>query len=71
MIQPKTEQIRAIAAVTVSNPRFVEWLTIWAEHELSTLPTILGNTQVAQGRCQVLQELVKLLKDAPNLAAQP
>jgi len=72
MIRPTPEQIAAIANVARHNPVFTDWVQNWYQHELRQLPNV-GNSsvQVAQGRCQVLTELYKLLQDSPELTAQP
>jgi len=67
MRQPTPDELRSAASVTKSHPKFIKWLTGWKDHELSTLPMTLMNTGVAQGRCQILQELSKFLEEAPDL----
>lgn len=70
MKNPDKIQIQAIAQVAVHNPRFREWLREWYEQELNRLPSVLNNVAVAQGRCQVLAELSKVLDESPEMAAQ-
>ena len=47
-----------------------EYLREWYEFALTRLPIAAGNVAIAQGRCQVLGELMKLLSDAPEKTAQ-
>ena len=71
MIKPSSEDIRVISSVARQHPHFLEWLGEWRKRELEQLPYVTNQAlTVAQGRCQVLTELVKLLNDSPNLAAQ-
>jgi len=68
MIKPDTAIIKTIASMSRSHPKFLVWLTAWEKHEKDTLPVVLNNTAVAQGRCQVLAELVELVTKSPDLA---
>lgn len=70
MRKPTDDEIRVLGRVAVNNPAFVEWLGQVRDVELNQLPHVVNATAVAQGRCQVLTELHKLLKQAPELAAQ-
>ena len=70
MINPKPEVVKSLATVSRSYPEIVRWLKEWRDHELKTLPSVLQNTALAQGRCQVLSELHKLLRDAPSISAK-
>ena len=70
MINPEPQEMRQIAAVCSQAPALNEWLVRWAKVELDRLPNALAaNVAVAQGRCQVLKELVGLLRDAPQIVA--
>lgn len=71
MRNPNGEQHRQIAHVAKAQPGLLEWLKEWRMQELERLPMALGNTAIAQGRCQVLSELVKLIEDSPNTLAKP
>lgn len=71
MIRPTPEVVRALAVVAKQYPDVTEFLDNWKKHELEALPYALQNQALAQGRCQVLSELVKLVNSAPDLAAKP
>ena len=64
------QQNDALAVLKNTNPVIVEWLTDWYNEELRRLPQALNNTAVAQGRCQVLGELLDALNKSPEYAAQ-
>jgi hypothetical protein len=47
------------------------WLTEWRQRELEQLPFVApASVAVAQGRCQMLTELYRLVQDAPDVAAK-
>jgi hypothetical protein len=69
-MRPTPQQIQMLARVTRQYPEFVEWLDAVRTQELDSLPYVVNNPALAQGRCQVLTEILKLVKDAPNLAAR-
>ena len=71
MIQPNREIIEALAVVSRTHLVIRLWFEEWNAFELARLPTVSMNTAVAQGRCQVLGEIVKLIETSPALAAQP
>ena len=66
MISPKPEVVKSIATVSRQYPEILEWLKEWRDHELQTLPSVLQNTALAQGRCQVLSELHKVITESPE-----
>jgi len=70
MIQPDERVIAGFLHITQNVPAVKDWLIRCADTELDRLPQTVTSTAIAQGRCQVLQELRKLLEDAPELAAQ-
>ena len=70
MIQPSATVVRALAHISQNVPAVRDWIVECADTELNRLPQTVNNMAVAQGRCQVLEELRKLLIDAPDLAAQ-
>lgn len=70
MIRPTPDVIKGMATLVRQHPDLREWLYDWYRHELETLPLAINNTAVMQGRCQVLGELVKFVKDAPDHAAK-
>jgi len=66
MIRPDPKQIKAIAMIAKQFPDLLEYLEMWRLHELETLPSVTNNVALQQGRCQVLGEIVKLVKEAPT-----
>jgi len=71
MTRPDPELFRLIVTMAGQYPAVVEWLGAWRQRELETLPNVAPQAvAIAQGRCQVLTELVKLLQDSPDLAAK-
>ncbi len=71
MKQATPEVIHALANSVRQHPVIAEWLGEWRMSELERLPSV-GSQSVAlaQGRCQVLGELYKLINESPDLAAQ-
>lgn len=70
MIKPDAQVVHELAQIARGFPSAMSWLADNTSIELSRLPMTVNNFAVAQGRCQVLQELKKLLDDAPDHAAQ-
>lgn len=70
MIRPDAKVIKALAVTVRQYPEVLDWLRDWRQHELEQLPMAVNNPAPLQGRCQVLGELYKLAKDAPELAAK-
>ena len=70
MISPDERAIMALAHVAQNAPAVGEWLKEWATTELKRLPAVVNHTAVAQGRCQVLEEISDLFEKAPALAAE-
>jgi len=70
MIQPSHEAVHALAVVVRQYPHLIKWLDEWQMTELERLPHAVNNAAVAQGRCQVLNELVKLAHESPELATR-
>ena len=66
MISPKPEVVKSIATVSRQYPEILEWLKEWRDHELQPLPSVLQNTALAQGRCQVLSEITRLIEQSPE-----
>jgi hypothetical protein len=72
MIKADDKVLRAFAHVAQNVPAVGEWLEAWATMELKRLPSVGKEAvAVAQGRCQVLDEIVDLIRNAPAHAAQP
>ncbi len=70
MIRPTPEVMKSIAIVSRQYPEVITWLKEWRQHELAKLPSVMQNTALAQGRCQVLSEVVKLMKESPDTIQQ-
>ena len=70
MKRPSPEVIKALANTVRQHPEVLEWLEGWSTEELSRLPNATQNTALAQGRCQILLELSKLIKESPETAAK-
>jgi hypothetical protein len=68
--RPSNEVIEDAARVAKHNVRLLEFLRDWEKRELAELPVRTDNVAVGQGRCQVLQELVKFLDEAPSTVAK-
>lgn len=68
MIRPPPEVLAALAR---SNDRILPWLREWRQKELDQLPfTSQASVAVAQGRCQVLTELCRLVQESPDVVAK-
>jgi hypothetical protein len=70
VIRPEPKVVKLMATIVRQHPDFLEWLEEWRMRELEYLPQAAINTALMQGRCQVLGELYKFAKDAPELAAK-
>ena len=70
MKRPSPEVIKALANTVRQYQEVLEWLEGWSTEELSRLPNATQNTALAQGRCQILIELSKLVKESPETAAK-
>jgi len=71
MKRPSPEVVKAVAQIVKQYPEFAKWIQEWGSDELSRLPNVAAeNVTLAQGRCQVLLELVKLVVESPELAAK-
>jgi len=69
MIKPDEEVVRAFAHIAQNVPAAKAFIDEQYRTELERLPVANGSTGIAQGRCQVLQELHRLLNDAPEIVA--
>ena len=69
MIKPDNEVIRAFSHIAQNVPAAKAYLDEQYHIELKRLPNANGSTGIAQGRCQVLQEISDLLNDAPEIVA--
>lgn len=70
MIKPDQHIIRQLASIATQHPDILTWLEQWRQHELEQLPFATNNPTLYQGRCQTLNELVKLVKESPTIAAK-
>lgn len=70
MLRPPPEIIQQWGTIARQHPAVVQWMSDWYRRELEQLPYVGSSTSLAQGRCQVLTEMNKLLQDAPDLAAE-
>jgi hypothetical protein len=70
VVRPEKNVVVAFAAVVRQYPELLDWLGTWRMHELEQLPHAMNNPALQQGRCQVLGELYKFAKDAPENAAK-
>mgnify|MGYP003627011316 CR=1 FL=1 len=69
MIQADERTLKAFSHIAQNVPIAVEWLESWRNLELDRLPQVTNNVAVAQGRCQVLGEIISLIKKAPESVA--
>ena len=53
MIRPDAKTLQSLATVSKQFPEILEFIDTWRLHELETLPSVLNNVTLQQGRCQV------------------
>jgi len=70
MLKPPPAELKALAMFVRSHPDFLVWMDAEYHRELAKLPSVLVNTAVMQGRCQVWGELVRLFSESPEIAAK-
>jgi len=70
LIRPEPKIIHALSVMVRQHPELLDWLQEWHDHELKQLPNVTTNVALAQGRCQVLGELVRVAKESPEVAAK-
>ena len=70
MIRPDLEVVKSLATVERQHSDLVKWLEAWRKHELEQLPNVTQNVAHAQGRCQILGELLELIKKSPEYTAK-
>lgn len=70
MMRPDPKVIKAFAVTVRQYPEVLDFLKDWRMHELEQLPQAVNNPALQQGRCQVLGELYKFAKEAPEMAAK-
>ena len=66
MVRPSPEAVEQWALISRMYPHAMEWLNSWRQQELEQLPNAIGNAALSQGRCQVLNELYKLITESPD-----
>lgn len=66
MRYPEPKVIKALALATRQYPEILEWIGDWRAQELDALPYSTNTPALSQGRCQVLSELYKFAKEAPE-----
>lgn len=70
MLRPDPPVIKALGLFIRQHPEALEWLEGEYRRELEALPNAVSTVAVAQGRCQVWGELIRLLKSFPEAAAK-
>ena len=70
MIRPDLNVVKSLATVERQHTDILKWLEAWRKHELEQLTNVTQNVALAQGRCQILAELIKLIKESPEYAAK-
>lgn len=68
MSRPDKDVAEQIAIISRMYPDVATWLREWKNAELERLPMMLNNTAMAQGRCQVLTEICKIVDSAHDTA---
>lgn len=71
MKNPDARAAAQYAIIQKQLPYVLTHLDEWRQEELNKLPYAKENTALAQGRCQVLKELVEFIHNAPKLVADP
>ena len=69
MIRPTPDDLVSLASTAKQQRRFVDFLQRCRDDELESLPKQMVNVAVMQGRCQILQELCKLLNESSAMEA--
>jgi hypothetical protein len=70
MIRPDPRTMKALAIVARQHPEVLEWMRAWRDHELKRLPYATNHAALFQGRCQVLDDLVSVVQEAPVSTAK-
>lgn len=70
MIHVEDKYIIAFGRAVRQFPELAEFIRLWKESEMESLPDKLDNTAFHQGRCRVLRELDKFLSEAPETSAK-
>jgi hypothetical protein len=67
MRYPDPKVTKALGVIVRQYPEILEWLDEWKMTELEKLPHVINNPALQQGRCQVLGEIHKFAKEAPEI----
>lgn len=70
MLKPEREAWKQLAQLSTNQTHLKDYLESWYDHELQQLPRTLNMTALSQGRCQVLAEICRLIKEAPEVVRQ-
>jgi len=70
LIRPEPRVVHALSVMVRQYPELLDWIEEWYNHELKQLPNVTINMTLAQGRCQVLCELLRVAKESPEVAAK-
>jgi hypothetical protein len=70
MLKPQPPEMKGLALFVRQYPDFLSWMEAEYQRELEKLPFQTAQAAVAQGRCQVWSELVKLFRESPAIAAK-
>jgi len=70
MIRPDAKTLQSLAVINKQYPEILEFIDTWRLRELETLPSVINNVALQQGRCQVLGEISKVLREAPSTVAK-
>lgn len=72
MLRPDARTTQSLTNLMRSHPDVVTWLEASLDKELRAMPyTAQAMVAVAQGRCQLLTELLNMVKQSPNASARP
>lgn len=66
MYRLTNEDQEVLRSAVKHNVRLQKLFETWRTKELEDLPNVQGNVPMAQGRCQVLGELVRHINEALN-----
>ena len=70
MINPDAKEHFELGLAVRQFPGILTWLERWASVEIDALPNVSADAvRLAQGRSQVLKEVVKTFKQAPEMVA--
>lgn len=70
MIKPEPRVIHGLALAVTQHAEVRVWLQGMLDWELARLPYVVEHVAISQGRCQMLEELIKFVDGVPQLAAK-